>query len=60
MASVDMILVAIIILGIIYMYINSRQYLVRDGFTGSVSWPGGVVSPPPFSVTGPSGSGYTW
>ncbi len=55
-----MILVAIIILGIIYMYINSRQYLVRDGFTGSVSWPGGVVSPPPFSVTGPSGSGYTW
>ena len=33
MASVDVIFVAIIILGIIYMYINSRQYLVREGFS---------------------------
>ncbi len=32
MASVDVIFVAIVILGIIYMYINSRQYLVREGF----------------------------
>jgi hypothetical protein len=32
MASVDVIFVAIVVLGIIYMYINSRQYLVREGF----------------------------
>jgi hypothetical protein len=32
MASVNVILALIIVLGIIYMYINSRQYLVRDGF----------------------------
>lgn len=32
MASVNTILALIIVLGIIYMYINSRQYLVRDGF----------------------------
>ncbi len=60
MASVDVIFVAIVILGIIYMYINSRQYLVREGFGPQVSWPGGVVSPPPYSVTAPSGSGYRW
>ena len=65
MASVDVIFVAIVILGIIYMYINSRQYLVREGFGSTaqgpnVSWPGGVVSPPPYSVTAPSGSGYRW
>jgi hypothetical protein len=60
MASINVIIVGIVILGIIYMYINSRQYLVREGFGPSVSWPGGVVSSPPFSVTGPSGSGYRW
>jgi hypothetical protein len=32
MASVNVILGLIIVLGIIYMYINSRQYLVREGF----------------------------
>ena len=32
MPSVNVILALIIILGIIYMYINSRQYLVREGF----------------------------
>ncbi len=32
MPSVNFILAALIILGIIYLYINSRQYLVFDGF----------------------------
>ncbi len=37
MASVNVILGLIIVLGIIYMYINSRQYLVREGFYGSTN-----------------------
>lgn len=32
MASVNVILALIIVLGIIYMYINSRQYLVHEYF----------------------------
>jgi hypothetical protein len=37
----------------VYFYLNSKQYLRREYFqVGSgnliVSWPGGVVSPPPF------------
>ena len=42
---------------------------VNEGFTASigqsnnniyVSWPGGVVSPPPYSVTAGSDTGYHW
>lgn len=59
MASVNAILAIIIVLGIIYMYINSRQYLVRDGF---MSWPGGVVDggSPPYKVVAGSDTGYHW
>jgi hypothetical protein len=42
---------------------------VNEGFTASigqssnnvyVSWPGGVMSPPPYSVTAGSDTGYHW
>ncbi len=41
---------------------------VNEGFTNAVSqsygpqvsWPGGVVSPPPYSVTAGSDTGYHW
>ncbi len=41
---------------------------VNEGFTVSigtlqgpqVSWPGGVVSPPPYSITAGSDTGYHW
>ena len=46
---------------------SSYGNFVSEGFANEigsggpqVSWPGGVISHPPFSVTGPSGSGYTW
>ena len=32
MVSTNLIFISIIVLGIIYLYINSRQYLVREGF----------------------------
>lgn len=44
----------ILIFAYLFFYINSRQYLRRENFadTGiNVSWPGGVVSPPPFSAS---------
>ena len=52
----DPLILGIIIFGLVYYYISGRQYLVKDGFTcgGSavsspyVSWPGGVMSPPPY------------
>ena len=34
---------------------------VNEGFANVyVSWPGGVVSPPPYSVTAGSDTGYHW
>jgi hypothetical protein len=54
----DMTLLALILIfGYIFFYINSKKYLVREYFEApaltprsrlNVSWPGGVVSPPPF------------
>jgi hypothetical protein len=55
-------LAVILIFFYIYFYINSKRYLVREYFQGeslskaytgknagfTVSWPGGVVSPPGF------------
>jgi hypothetical protein len=42
----------------IYFYLNSKQYLRLENFAVGggyppleVSWPGGVVSPPPFDNT---------
>ncbi len=32
MVSTNLIFISIIVLGIIYLYINSRQYLVREGY----------------------------
>ena len=54
-------LFGILLFGYIYFYVNSKQYLRLENFqAGSanggfppleVSWPGGVVSPPPFDNT---------
>ncbi len=34
---------------------------VNEGFANiQVSWPGGVVSPPPYSVTAGPDTGYHW
>lgn len=62
--SANLTLIALILIFFyIYVYINSKRYLIRDAFenpasvrnayTGknaafTVSWPGGVVSPPGF------------
>ena len=62
--SANVTLIAIILIfAYIFFYINTKRYLVREYFespatlktaytgknsTFTVSWPGGVVSPPPF------------
>ena len=48
--SITMILGFILIFAYAFFYLNSRQYLRRENFQSgiTVSWPGGVVSPPPF------------
>jgi hypothetical protein len=48
---------------------SSYGDFITEGFSASigpsnnnvyVSWPGGVVSPPPYSVTAGSDTGYHW
>lgn len=46
----DLLILGIIILGLVYYYISSRQYLVKEGYGPYVSWPGGVMSPPPYGT----------
>ena len=47
----------ILFFGYLYFYIGSKQYLRLENFQNQgyppleVSWPGGVVSPPPFDNT---------
>jgi len=51
-------LFGILFFAYIYFYLNSKQYLRLENFESGgayppleVSWPGGVVSPPPFDNT---------
>ncbi len=48
MLPYSVIILGLIFVGIVYLYISSRQYLIRENFAPYVSWPGGVVSPPPY------------
>lgn len=54
MASATSIGVILLILGLMYLYLGRRYYLIRENFAPVVSWPGGVVSPPPYSQTASS------
>ncbi len=54
MASATTIGVILAVIAILYLYLGGRYYLIRENFAPVVSWPGGVVSPPPYSQTASS------